>query len=212
MGWVVGGLVLLMLLGASPAQQAVARLGARSSFTEQDVEALARMLRSEDRRPQVQTVLGWFTIEHARRVGRSVADLLTGPSGQFGPRILGTERRYASTRAEADEPSRTLARNLLTGAVVPSQAIRQRGVSAWVERGSQGMTARKIVARQVHPSGPRKGQPDFGGLWGRLQSTQWYLYHRQAPIQGPVDGTEGEAEQILARLPQIPALDAEAMA
>ena len=173
---------------------------------QREIEALARMLVSEDPRPRIELVIGWTTMMQASRWGLSVHRLLTGKVGKYGPQVLGGEVRYAATAKPATPAALRLAEQILSGEVLPSQQIQDHGPGSWVEAGIQGYTAQKILSRQLHQKGSKKGLPDFGGIWGRLEGTKWYLYNARSPVL-PLPDTEEEAAAILAAVPEIPAQD-----
>ena len=176
------------------------------SSAQREIEALARMLVSEDPRPRIQLVIGWTTMMQASRWGLSVHRLLTGKIGKYGPQVLGGEVRYAATTKPATPAALRLAEQILSGEVLPSQQIQDHGPGSWVEAGIQGYTAQKILSRQLHQKGSKKGLPDFGGIWGRLEGTKWYLYNARSPVL-PLPDTEEEAAAVLAAVPEIPAQD-----
>ena len=177
-----------------------------SGSAQREIEALARMLLSEDPRRRVQIVIGWTAVMAASRWGLSVFRLLTGKSGKYGPQKHLGEVRYAATTRAATPAALRLAEQLLSGEVQPSQQIRDHGPGAWVEEGVLGYTPLRILQRQLHQTGPKKGLPDFGGIWGRLEGTKWYLYDAKSPIL-TTPGTEEEAAAVLAAVPEIPAED-----
>lgn len=171
-------------------------------ITARDREALARMLASESRHPDVRVVLGYYAMEAARKRGIGVADRLTGKSGKFGPQFYLGEARYASTRQAATEDTRRLADQLLAGRLRPSRQILAGGLSAWVEAGVGGWDAKKLLGKQ-------DGENGYGGIWGRIEGTRWYLYQRKAPV---VPYEPGQEEQALATIPTVPAVDRVAVA
>jgi hypothetical protein len=169
-----------------------------------DETALARMLRSEDPEFGVQVVIGWVTVQRARRLGMTVFKLLTGRPAKYGPQTLDGVSRYAST-AEAPTPAdRALARDLLGDRIRPSKAIREHGISPWVEwfpprvtkTERAKLTAPEVaqllrvredqnavnVLREQKPFGARGQFGDFGGIWGRIARSRWFLYDKRSPI------------------------------
>lgn len=179
-----------------------AKKGTLPPVTARDREALARMLASESRHPDVRVVLGYYAMEAARKRGIGVADRLTGKSGKFGPQFYLGEARYASTRQEATEDTRRMADQLLAGRLRPSRQILAGGLSAWVEAGVGGWDAKKLLGKQG-------GENGYGGIWGRIEGTRWYLYQRKAPL---VPYEPGQEEQALAAIPTVPAVDRVAVA
>lgn len=81
---------------------------------EDDVEALGRMIASENPRDPViiQQGIAWAAVNMARRVHKSVADLLM-PSGTPGPQA----GRYASTANPSTDATRGVAFDVLSGRV-----------------------------------------------------------------------------------------------
>lgn len=154
-----------------------------------DEEALARMLASETEDPGVRVVLGWIAIQAAARKRRTVASLLTGNTGHYGPQRREDGRiLYASTRKPATDKTRELAGMLLRGEVEPSAAVRAHRPGAWVEGRPQGLRDAQLLGLQAR----------FGeGIYGRIAGTAWYLYSEDAPAVtdlgsvpalAPVDG------------------------
>lgn len=84
-------------------------------FTNNDVEALARMLASEDpSQPDfVQVALAWTAVNMANRKGKTVFQLLE-PDGVLGG---GQTGKYASTANPATDHFRAIARSVLDGSV-----------------------------------------------------------------------------------------------
>lgn len=169
-----------------------------------DQTALARMLASETSDKRVQVVIGWITLTRARRLRLSVFRMLTGLSGEYGSRVLNGERRYASTSQPPNRDSRTLAQQLLDGQVQPAEAIRKHGISPWVEllfpnppdATELERRAQQLLAVQ-RPIGKRG---DFGGIWARIEGSNWYLYSRSAPIVA----VRSPEQTALARLSAVP--------
>lgn len=153
---------------------------------QRDLLTLARLLESEDRRPAIRVVLGWFAMEAAARRGLSVYRRVTGRSGLWGPQRYLNETRYASTEQAPSPESLQLAEHLLAGSVLPSREIRRHGVSAWIEEGVGGYDSKRVLAKQE----------SYGGIWGRITGTRWFLYDPKAP---PVRSLE--------RVPEVPAVD-----
>ena len=134
-----------------------------------DLDALARMLASETANELAWPAIGWLTIQSARRRRQTIYRRLTDGLG-FGPRVLNGHSRYASTQAQATKRSTDFARRLLLGEVQPSKEIRDRPLSSWVER-LKTATDRSVL----------NAQNDFGGIWARINGTDWYLFDEKAP-------------------------------
>ncbi len=81
---------------------------------EDDVEALGRMIASENPRDPliVQRAIAWTAVNESRRVGKSVANLVM-PGGVPGPQ----RGRYASTANAATSDTREVAFDVLSGKV-----------------------------------------------------------------------------------------------
>lgn len=170
-----------------------------------DETALARMIESESDDPAVRIVVGWMASEAARRRHQSVYRRLTGVSGQYGPQKLGGVIRYASTRKRPSPEARHLARDLLAGAVQPSRAIRAHGLSSWVEVGVRGNRSQSLTAQRVLD---KQGGPDgYGGIYGRIEGTNWYLFDPKAPPLQYDPADPGSAAEVLAQVPELPAVD-----
>lgn len=159
--------------------------------SEDDQEALARMLSSETSNVGARVVIGWITVTRARRYGESVYRMLTKGKG-YGPQERDGEAFYASTRKEATAETRDLAAKLLSGEVVPSAAVRRLTPGAWVEQG-QGLSDERLVSLQARWK---------EGIYARLRGTRWYLYSKDAP---PVSGASAAAA--LDSVPVVDALD-----
>ena len=153
-----------------------------------DEEALARMLASETEDPGVRVVLGWIAIQAAARKRRTVASLLTGNTGTYGPQKREGRILYASTRKPATDKTRELAGMLLRGEVAPSAAVQAHRPGAWVEGRPQGLRDAQLLGLQAR----------FGeGIYGRIAGTAWYFYSEDTPavsdlgsvpVVAPVDG------------------------
>jgi hypothetical protein len=202
--WGLGALALaaLTLRGSSkPPGPAPEPTKGMSAFTDRDVEALARMLHSETSHKGAQAVIGWMILTAAKSRKKSVFEVLTGSSGKYGHRVDHGESRIASTFKPPTADTLALARQLLSGEVQPAKMIRDRGYSAFVERGQEGIDAKKLLDRQTKPEG--KG---FGGIFARIQGSNWYLLNRKAPPV-PYEDVPGGPERALATVPEVPALD-----
>lgn len=97
----------------------VAAVVGRLFVKKSDVEALARMIASENPNDGelIQTAVAWVAKNEAKRLKRSVTQLLVPDGAAYGPQGQGG-RWYASTRNEATEATRAIARNVLSGATV----------------------------------------------------------------------------------------------
>lgn len=137
-----------------------------------DEEALARMLASESDSEDVRLVLGFLTVRRAAYLHRSVARLLTGDSGSYGPQKRGGKIYYASTRKPATEATRLLAQQLLSEDVRPNRLVRGLKPGAWVEGGRGGAPDSRLLGLQER----------FGeGIYARIAGSAWYLYSEDAP-------------------------------
>lgn len=162
-----------------------------------DTTALARMLASETTDDGARVVIGWMAIQTARNRKQSVFDRLTAGKG-YGPQQKDGVVRYASTAKTPTPRTRELASQLLADKVVPSERIRARGHSAWVEdlaRTEQSADA--LLRKQAKPA-------DFGGIWARIRGTRWYLYNPKSAI---VRWEPGSAQAALRSVPEISPTD-----
>lgn len=162
-----------------------------------DETALARMLASETSNAGARVVVGWQTIERARRRAVSLFRLLTGEYGTYGGGPSKRPGVYASTARAPTAQTRSVARELLAGELQPSAEIRAHGLGAWVERGlnvsDEGMLKLQKSAR---------GGSGFGGIWARLEGTDWYLYDGDEPALEV--GAGESAAQVLDRVRTVP--------
>lgn len=166
-----------------------------------DRYALARMLESETRSRAARIVIGWITMETARRRGASIFDVLTAPFFQYGPRRLNGIGRYADTSKEPSEQALDLAGSILLGVVKPSAEIRSGKVSAWVEwlPPKSESQAAELITQQTASK--------FGGLWRRVAGTDWYLYSSAVK---PTAAAAGAAAAALRKVRIVQPLDADA--
>lgn len=169
-----------------------------SDDSQDDETALARMLRSEDDdNEDAQAVIGWLTIQTARRRKKSLFQRLTDGKG-YGPRVVGGVSRYADTRKPPSQAARKVARRLLSGELLPSAAIRSHPTASWVERHKDDTNeAAAVILRR---------QKDYGRIWGRIAGTRWFLYDES--LKPALDWTPKTARAVLAKVPSIPAVDA----
>jgi hypothetical protein len=161
-----------------------------------DMTALARMLASEDPDPGVQVVIGWITIQRARRLGWDLYRFITRGQG-YGPGPQSRPGVHASTARPPTVATRRLASELLSGAAQPSAVIREVKPGSWMERG-QGPADDSLVQLQTKWK---------EGAWARLSSgeklTKWVLYSANKPILTPHDGQTAAA--LLDTLPIVEA-------
>lgn len=177
-----------------------------------DQTALARMLESETAIFRERVVVGWIAAERAKRLKISVFQELTGRAAVYGRQVVGDEIRYASTRLPPTAESRALARDILAGIVRPSEEIRGRGLSPWVElrypKRNDPALVESRAAHLLRLQTPLGKHGDFGGIWGRVIRSNWFLYSRRAPIL-KVRAGDGSALAALDSVPLVPALDTE---
>lgn len=163
-----------------------------------DVTALARMLASEDdENEHAQIVIGWLTIQTAKRRKQSLYDRLTDGKG-YGPRVLDGKSRYAATNRKPTKQTLRTAAALLAGEVLPSADIRAHPSASWVERDKQDSdgTAAAVLRQQKR----------FGRIWGRIAGTRWYLFDES--LKPSLAWTATTARKVLATVPSIAATDA----
>lgn len=178
-----------------------------------DQTALARMLESETPSLRERVVVGWITVQRARKLGIPIFEMITRPVPRYGPQKLDGKIRYAATASAPSAEARAVARDLLAGKLRPSRQIRERGISPWVEllfpknkdQGELNRRAEHLVALQK-PIGKSEG--NFGGIWARVADSEWFLYSKDAPIITD-DGRPGSALVALYQVPTVPALDIE---
>ena len=177
-----------------------------------DQPALARMLESETDVFRERVVVGWIAAERARRLKISLFKELTGAAAVYGRQVVGDEIRYASTRLSPTAESRALARDILAGILRPSAEIRSRGLSPWVElRYPKKPDPALLESRAAHLlrlQTPIGKHGDFGGIWGRVTRSNWFLYSRSSPVIKRGAG-DGSALAALEAVPLVPALDTE---
>ncbi len=158
-----------------------------------DETVLARMLVSEDRKhPTAWIVIGWITVQRARKAGKSLYQFVTGGQG-WGHQQKGVN--YAATLERPTAQSRQVAQQLLAGTVRPSWAIRKHLLGGWVER-HQGLSDEGILAKQ---------DEWHEGIYARVAGTQWFLYSSDSlKIAIP---PYPNASAWLDAVPTVPALD-----
>ena len=159
-----------------------------------DETALARMLASEDRRRGVRIVIGWITVQRARRAKMSIYRLVTANNG-YGRQEDG---RHAATHERPTPETRELARGILKGRYYPSSQIRAHRPGGWAER---------KVKQSVSDTRLFDLQREWNeGIYASIENTNWLLYSTDAPIitAGP---PYRDISARLDALPKVPALD-----
>lgn len=113
-GWQISLAVLVLVGVLSLAYFTSDKPMTIGEFSNDDVEALARMLASEDptQPDNVQIALAWTAVNMATRKGKSAFELLA-PDGKYGPQ----SGRYAATGNPATDRFRSIARAVLDGSV-----------------------------------------------------------------------------------------------
>lgn len=157
--------------------------------------ALARMLASETRSYPAKVVIGWITIKRARQT--PLYQFLTKGQG-YGAQDRRTDGKgimYASTAKVPTSEDRRIARDLLSGSLVPSSAIRAHKPGAWVERG-QSVSDEALISRQTTWK---------EGIYAQLAGTKWVLYSSDTK---PIQVDQGQtASQALDSLPVVQGID-----
>jgi hypothetical protein len=158
-----------------------------------DETALARMLVSETNMHQAWPVIGWMAIQTAKNRKQTLFERLTAGQG-YGPRVKNGVERYASTSANPTPTARNVARQLLSGALKPSQQLRELGHSSWVEllKGTE-QEAEQLLRKQTAPK-------NWGGVFARIAGTDWYLLNPKEP---PVKWTKGGALKALRAVSEV---------
>lgn len=183
----------------APALPAATKPGAAADDDHSDVNALGRMLASEDRNQDIKTVIGWITIQKAKSAKKSLFDFITTGKGSYGPqdrRDQGQGIVYAATTKQATAADLSLARSILDGSALPSAAIRQRRPGGWVERKTKITSDERIIAKQKEWN---------EGIYARIANSNWVLYSPQAPKIFP--RSDQSATDVLDSVPVIPAVD-----
>ena len=187
----VAGLVAMAVVGKPPARKdsTEPRLAKPPVTPPDDVEALARCLRSEDDDPAIQIAIGWIVIQTARRRRVSVFDLLTAGHGYGPQKVFVSGRaliRFAATDKPASDTTMLLAVALLAGTIEPPKRFQMAAPTSFVERSK----ASKRLGEDGRPLQPETTmariaalQADFGGLVGRMG--RWFFYRHRAPIVDP---------------------------
>ncbi len=138
-----------------------------------DKHALARMLASETREEKAKIVIGWITIQVAKRRKVSIYKLLTG-GGSYGRQVRDGRSYYASTYQSPSEKDLVLAEKLLSGELTVNDKIKSHIPGAWVERG-QGMSDQSICKLQDRWE---------EGIYGKIEGTKWILFSRDSKSIG----------------------------
>ncbi len=162
-----------------------------------DETALARMLVSETDKVQAWPVIGWMAIQTARNRKQTLFERLTAGQG-YGPRVKGGVERYADTRAAPTQAARTVARQLLSGELVPAKQLRDLGHSSWIEllKGTE-QEAEQLLRKQTSPK-------NWGGVFARVAGTDWYLLN---PKVKPLKWTKGGALKALRAVSEVASRD-----
>lgn len=145
-----------------------------------DLEALARMLASEDADPAIRVAIAWIAIQTARRRKQSLLAVLTSGLG-WGPQKIWVNGkkviRFASTEKPGTDTTWLLAQAVLSGVVEPSLRFRAAAPTSFVER-SRASTRIGVDGKPLQPATDDERlialQSDFGGLVGRMG--RWYFY------------------------------------
>lgn len=142
-----------------------------------DENALARMLASETSNYNARLIIGWITIQRAKRSGKSLLKFLTtndkGASG-FGKqdrRYLGQGIVHASTAKKATNETRKIAHSLFNEEISPSLEIKKHSPGSWYEK-LKNVSDQDLIDRQKSWN---------EGIYGKIKGTNWYLYSRDAP-------------------------------
>jgi hypothetical protein len=147
----VVGLVAMAVVGKPPARKDSTEppLAKPPVTPPDDVEALARCLRSEDDDPAIQIAIGWIVRETARRRRVSIFDLLTAGHGYGPQKVFVSGRaliRFAATDKPASDTTMLLAAALLAGTVEPQSAFRWQPQRAlWSEARRASDLVRTVV-------------------------------------------------------------------
>lgn len=179
----------------APAAPAPALLSDAAGGTD-DNTALARMMTSEAKYP-ASVVVGWITKVRAAANKKSIYQFVTKGLG-YGPqdrRKQGQGVVYASTAKEPSEQNIKLANGIISGTVLPSEAIRSHKPGSWVER-DQGEPDDKIIKLQSQWK---------EGIYAQIANSKWILYSSDSPVIQIPDGRT--AKQVLDSLPIVPAID-----
>lgn len=166
----------------------------------QEVEALSRMLASEDNKSEgARTVIAWMAVQAARSRHISVYWLLTRGDG-YGPQVRAGKVYYAATSKTATDDDRQMAADVLGGRAVPSLAIVQAGPGGWVERWQLGAQTGKKLTKAEQDARLLEKQAAWGeGVYARLAGTQWYLFSRSRPqLDAQQAAVSNQARKVLA--------------
>lgn len=136
-----------------------------------DVNALARMLESETSNQYAREIIGYITVQVAKRRKISIYQLLTNGKG-WGPQ----DRRpnngimYASTRKVAKQQTKELAKDIIDGNFGVPDIVKQN-IGAWYEK-LPNVSETDLINRQYSWD---------EGIYAKIKGTNWYLYSRSAP-------------------------------
>lgn len=162
-----------------------------------DETALARMLQSEDARSgAIQIVIGWITLQRARRAKKSIYQYVTSGFG-YGPQVRGDIVLHAATTEKPTAQSREVARSIIRGKISPSAKIRSHAPGAWAERKTKKTVTDDwlIQLQDIWNE----------GIYGQIQGTNWILFSPDAPRIKVAPYRDATAR--LDAVPRIPAVD-----
>lgn len=154
---------------------------------DREVEALGRMLASEDTRNDgARVVIAWQAVQTAARGRISLFWLLTRGDG-WGKQARDTGKRYyAATSKSARPEDLELARRVISGELRVSPQIEAAGAGGWYERGQLGgQLGRKIPPAEQDARLMEKQADWREGIYARLAGTKWFLFGRAAPQLAP---------------------------
>lgn len=163
-------------LGSQLGKDGAASVGSLLADADRDdVTALARMFASETDDRFAWVVLGWITVQRAKRAGRSVYDFVTRGKGygSFYDSQGNATGRHASTAARPTAEARKLAELLIAGQILPPAEVLQLRPGAWIER-RQTLSDEKILAKQAEYK-----EGIYAVLGGKRP---WVLFSKDAPI------------------------------
>lgn len=150
---------------------------------DQEVEALGRMLASEDTQSHgARVVIAWQAVQTARRGRITLFWLLTRGDGYGRQARDDGKKYYAATSKPARPEDRELARRVISGELRVSPEIEQAGAGGWYERGQLGGQLGKKIPPDEQDARLLEKQADWReGVYGRLAGTKWFLFGRAAP-------------------------------
>jgi hypothetical protein len=152
-----------------------------------DVEALGRMLASEDTKNDgARIVIAWQAVQTARRGKISLKWLLTRGDGWGKQARDNGKKYYAATSRDARTEDLELARRVISGELQVSPQIQAAGPGGWYERGQLGGQLGRRIPPQEQDARLLEKQADWReGVYARLQGTKWYLFGRAAAQLAP---------------------------